>query len=807
MRRFRAPMLVGVVLISGMAQHTEAQAVVFNEVLAVNDTVLADEAGEFDDWVELYNGDEEDVDLTGYFLTDNLTVPAQWQLDGIVVPAGGYVVLWLDDQPEQGNHHAPFRLDGAGERLGLFAPDGETAIDTLSFPIQAPDRSFGRQPDGGASWLYFLTPTPNAPNTTAGQTLTASAEPDWVAGLYSGAVTVSFESPSRDAVVHYTLDGTVPDASSPVLDAPLVIDRTTAVRTVAYAPDRLPSRVATHTYLIDEYNTLPKLSLVTDPANLYSSETGIFSDAVQDTSCTVRCENYWQDWERDVHAEYFEAGGERIFGFDMGIKVSGFFSRPDSKKSMGLRTRSRYGTSVIDVPLFDQETFTDRYDGLQVRASRFARSRNEVFFVLNERAGRHLDMQAFRPSHIFLNGAYHGIYNVMERKDEYYAFVHYGEDDVDLIDGVEGLKTGDFVHYNQTVEYLGSEAFRTEEGFRYAAEALVDMESMVEHYATNVIYGRPDYGNIRMWRPRTPDGRWRFLAFDFDLSYPEDDTMARMLNGSRPGELHNMLETLLESPPFKRAFLTRFSDLLNTVYEPETHIAVIDSVADAIEPEMGREIERWISRYETYMPNVRTWTYFIRERRDFAEKRPDRVRQHVRDALNLGAQVELVLEVDVSDADAGSISVNGLKVGASPWTGLYFPGLPVTLSAEPQPGYRFAGWSGEDVPDEPTVTVTMSRARSLTARFTKSVTPPRLVVTEINYHPWPVLDAGDWVELHSLSADTVALDGWRLVDQSGNEAELIGTVEPSGYVVLCREPEAFERVYAFSCTSTFDYSL
>ena len=139
-----------------------------NEFLAANDSVLADEAGDYDDWVELYNAGHSELDLSGLFLTDNLAAPAKWPFPDTSIPARGFLLVWADTEENEGKLHANFNLGAAvGEQLGLFAAgSGQSLIvDTLSFGPQAVDTSSGRAPDGSTKWRLFPTPTPGKPNS------------------------------------------------------------------------------------------------------------------------------------------------------------------------------------------------------------------------------------------------------------------------------------------------------------------------------------------------------------------------------------------------------------------------------------------------------------------------------------------------------------------------------------------------------------------------------------------------------------------------------------------------------------------
>ncbi len=138
-----------------------------NEFQASNQSTVRDEAGDYDDWLELYNAADSAVALGGWTLTDDLGQPKKWTFPDTNIRAGGFLLVWCDDEPEQGPLHATFNLAAAaGEQLGLYSPEGRhaLAVDTFSFGPQKTDTSFGRMPDGGADWQLMPRPTPGRSN-------------------------------------------------------------------------------------------------------------------------------------------------------------------------------------------------------------------------------------------------------------------------------------------------------------------------------------------------------------------------------------------------------------------------------------------------------------------------------------------------------------------------------------------------------------------------------------------------------------------------------------------------------------------
>jgi hypothetical protein len=140
-----------------------------NEFMADNETTIADPQGEFDDWIELYNDGEQYVNIGGMYITDDLSVPTLWQIpttspDSTIILPGEYLLLWADKDSENGIYHLEIKLSAAGEQIGVFAGDGSTVLDSITFSAQLPDISYGRIPNGGVSWVIMNLPTPGEPN-------------------------------------------------------------------------------------------------------------------------------------------------------------------------------------------------------------------------------------------------------------------------------------------------------------------------------------------------------------------------------------------------------------------------------------------------------------------------------------------------------------------------------------------------------------------------------------------------------------------------------------------------------------------
>ena len=137
-----------------------------NEILASNNMTNADDLGQFDDWVEIFNPSNDPLSLSGLYLTDNLDDLTKWQFPVSVemIMPNGHILIWCDDEESQGALHTNFKISIDGESLGLIDRDGITIIDTITFGQQTTDLSLGRNGDGGNDW-NFMTPTPGYANS------------------------------------------------------------------------------------------------------------------------------------------------------------------------------------------------------------------------------------------------------------------------------------------------------------------------------------------------------------------------------------------------------------------------------------------------------------------------------------------------------------------------------------------------------------------------------------------------------------------------------------------------------------------
>ena len=158
---------------SGLLGDVVPSPIVINELTAYNTLIINSDIGEYGDWIELYNTSaDEDVDLGGYFLSDNLNNPFKAELpEALVVPAEGHLLIWADDYTGEPldhfkYHHLPFRLSRTGDdSVVLYGPRGQL-VDLVGYPaiVSEQEGSFARYPDGSGDFEFCTVPTSNETN-------------------------------------------------------------------------------------------------------------------------------------------------------------------------------------------------------------------------------------------------------------------------------------------------------------------------------------------------------------------------------------------------------------------------------------------------------------------------------------------------------------------------------------------------------------------------------------------------------------------------------------------------------------------
>lgn len=568
--------------------------------------------------------------------------------------------------------------------------------------------------------------------------------------------------------------------------------------------------------------TLPVVSLSTDPENLFDYYNGIYIPGTDFTgySFTGNYERKGRSSEKPAHIEYFDANGQLCFSQNVGLRVRGEWIRSLGQKALTIYARSEYDdNNKFDYPLFPSSVapgnaviqqqykrFILRNNGNEWGGPENTMCRDALmqsfFNNLN------LQYQACSMSILFLDGEYWGIHPIRELIDGKGLKYTYGVDEDSLI-LMENNLDGPYhvIEGNETdqQEFLRLRDFVWNTDLTIPANydslcSMLDMDNFMDYWIATIYSNKSNTDhNMTYWKVRNGhpgpfvspphDGKWRFVANDFDAGFidPDQDNFAWML--VEVGD--SLLNHLVRVPEFASRFANRFADVLNSAFSAQYLWDRTDAMEQLLQPEMQEHIDRW-----TRPQDMAGWHTGMDRLKDFTLQRPGYQFSHIRQQLNLDDTTHITL--NVNDPLKGYITINtisvrptlaGVSAAVYPWTGTYFKNLPVRLTAHPYAGYRFMYWQ-ENGDTNAVVDVNLQGDETHTAVFQWD---PRIVVTGLNAYPVPAtgnllrLSRPDHVYfytmdgrlvLESRNTDRINISGlgsgvYLLKNEAGDELKLV----------------------------------
>ena len=619
------------------------------------------------DWVELHNSTGSAVSLAGYGLSNNPKNPAKWVFPDISIEPGEYLLLYATgsaDKAQKKNLKLNFNISSTGETLFFFDPNGKL-IDKLSAGRMKSGQSYGR--DGSDNRYYYADPTPGAPNGKGYEGITQLPAFSVTPGIYDNAVTVAITA-GEGETIRYTTDCTTPNASSEVYSGELSISKNSVIRAAAFRDGYLSGDVATATYLFrsDGVNhALPVVTLVTDPDNLWNSKTGIYATGDQfdpdaaSYADTLKSATYYQAkfateeqvdtiWEKPAAFSLFDDNGKQVFTQNVGIRIAGSFGRGRAQKGFNVIARKEYGKGSMEYPFFQNRPYTE-YKAVVLRAGaqdqNRSKIRDELASGLLEGTDINILYQAYRPTVLYLNGEYWGVYFMKEKRNRFFVAQHENtENNVDMAIG-KGFKQrsyGDNSDWVSLYEYATSHDLSASDAYNYVAERM-DVDSFRDYMIAEIYNGNTDTYNFQYYRLK--GGKWKFIFYDFCWGFqsPGHETLAFRM-GKTPSDVCSakLFAAMLQNKGWRDSFCRRLGELLNTAFAPERVSALIEELYGYVEPEIKREREKF--NKDTFMgvrqprTNLGSYEGFqseISKLKDFAQKRPEEIKRQLKSVLGL----------------------------------------------------------------------------------------------------------------------------------------------------------------------------
>ena len=609
-------------------------------------------------------------------------------------------------------------------------------------------------------------------------------------GIYQK--TIQLQLSTFGEKIYYTTNGKKPSSSSKRYSDTLKLDKTTPVRAVAYKKGK-PGKVVTQTYLIGREYDMAVISITGNPDDFFSFDRGIYvKGCCADSLPPYKRANFWKGWERRINIEFYESTGELGFNQRVGVRIFGGFSKGLPMKSLAIISRKKYEKKTIKYPIFPNKdikkykSFVLRNSGSDFNNTQF---RDALLTSLIEPLD--VEIQAYRPAVVFINGSYWGIHNVREKINEYYLKSNAGvnPDSVDIMKHRNDLLAGKRDHYLKMKKYINKTDFKDTAEILHL-NTLMDIDNFINYNITEVYVGNRDAGgNIRFWRPQTPEGRWRWILFDTDISFGisgktsfKRNTLNKMTikhNEAWPDPAWSTLiiRNLLENDSIKNLYVNRFADHLNTLFSAKTVNFKIDFIQNMLKNEMPYHFKKWRSS------NIERWGRNVQKMKDYASNRPYYVRLHLMDRFDLSDTI--TVDIQNQHPEMGYVQINSIRVDTL-FSGVYFKDASPSVEAKAKYGYEFVEWAEFD--SVPTAKFLLSENAVLKPVFQERVPSQyssTVVINELSTQQDSMVSQGDWMEFYNTSKDTVNLSGWKVIS-SDNEFVFPDSsiMQPKGYLLL-----------------------
>lgn len=542
------------------------------------------------------------------------------------------------------------------------------------------------------------------------------------------------------------------------------------IRALAVYPDGSTQR-ADATFFVgidrqERYGDVPVISLMMDANDLFDYETGIYvlgrywvewdaqqTEAYADWETQGNFSQKGRAWERPVTVQYLTADGSEGFTQDMGVRIKGGVTRSFTQKSLRLIARADYGEKNLKYPVLpdnqraDGTGLVEKYKSITLRNggndAETTRLRDPLLQSLAD--GLNFMTQASTPCVVFINGEYWGMYAITEEYSDKAIQNNYGVD----ADNVVMVKTGeleegqdeDMLLFENMFDFIANGDMTDPDSYAEASQML-DMTGFAQYCALHLYLDDQDglfkNNNWMIWRVRETsdepysDGQWRFLLFDVDQTadiwgngrdFLADPITAVITDdGSSHEDRHpqKLFYSLYQNEDFRQEFIMALCDIRNINYQADRAVAALDSMRPTYEKLMRDTYLRfgpeWIAKWmlDTHQANE------LEELATYLRGRYDRFPYVLKKVIGYDYPVEAT--VTVNDISLGSVQANStqLPLGES-YTGLYFTEYPITLTAIPEEGHTFKGWTVDGATpsstEEATITVTFDKAFTVQAVF------------------------------------------------------------------------------------------
>ena len=900
--------------IAVFAGHWYEGPLLISEFMASNTAYFETQVNGYEaspDWIEIYCACPSPINLQGWYLTDDPNNLVKWPFPPVTLNPGNYTVVFASGQDvndfvdDFGYLHTNFNLDADGGYLAIVAPDGQTiSHQYIQYPGQKTNYSYGIN---GERQGYFAVATPGEQNGEVYSGFVADTQFDTDRGFYDQPFDVEISTNTPGATIRYTFNGTDPTMTNGfTYTGPIPITNTTCLRAAAFKNDLIPTNIDTQTYIYinntinqsssaptpdwpapgwyngqifdyemdpdvttnpvyselmdDALLQIPSISLVTDINNLIAGTYGIYVHAC----------NKGEDWERPVSVELINPDGSEGFHINAGLRMRGQAScgGGNPKHAFRLFFRAKYGDSKLRFRLFGDEG-GNSFDKVDLRCEQnYSWSKDGDDWsggqntLIKDVFARDLQKEMGQPYnrsryyHLYINGAYWGVYQTEERADAKYGVTNFGGDTYDYdavktnsawprkievtdgtIDSYQRLHDAAVAGFGTDTAYYKIQGLNTNGTPNPAYERLCDVDNVIVYLLSTYYIGDIDgpvtqwYGNgcannlFAIYNKRNPDG-YKFFKHDAEHScqshllddFPSDPygVFSGAMDRTGPWDTGQYLEDfnpqwlhqqLMAHPEYK----LRFADIAhkhlfnNGILTPGGAQELFMSRAAQIDLAIIAESARWgDAQWHPVRTKNDDWLVVLSKLQN--EFFPVRTQQIIDQLKNKGLYPNVTAPtfyINGSYQHGGQITPPASLTMSAPAGTIYYtlngsdPRQPLTGTAV---GTQYGG---AITLNQTTIVKARVRSSGVWSALNEAVYDTGLVknnlrITEIMYHPQETGDPNDpneeFIEIRNIGAETINLNMVSFTE--GIHFTFANmTLAPGEYAVLTCDQDAFEYKY------------
>ena len=539
-------------------------------------------------------------------------------------------------------------------------------------------------------------------------------------GFFQKTFTIAFPD---NKLLNCEIGGKPVTKESQLLSA-IQVDSSMTIRCADFS-EKIANTEIIRTYILEKNPDIAAVFLTTDPNALFDPDTGIYMEGPNAEAKEPHYgANYWLDKEIPVFVELVEPDNNNpAFAKHAGLKIFGNWSRMHAKKSVAITFRDIYGDKRLYYPLFPDFPELKVFKSFVLRnfGNNFGNDyiRDRLASSLSEGLG--VDYQRGRYAIVYYNGKYFGLHDLRERANEYYFETHYGisHNNINLLKANNSISAGKADDYIALMNWLNAHSLNIDSNYAYIASK-IDIDNFINYMHMEIYANNRDWpgNNLKKWNSDILHTRWKWFLYDMDFSFGNTTNEPKLYEknifeyiSSESGKswinapIHTLLfRSLLNNQTFKNTFINRMAILLQTNFKKDSIFSSINTMMNEINNEIPRDQKRW-NLNELHMEQQ------LQTIQDFAQNRPVEITNELYNFFNLNKQAATTFSTNGN----GTIFIENLPIQALPFTAFFFEGTPITISAKPQIGSSWAGWSDGDT--NITRTILPEKANNITAIF------------------------------------------------------------------------------------------